>query len=61
MDTPITYSSPDAKLDLLHVAFDKEIRQETGLAFGQSVQQFTLGPHQSANVGSGAVTINLLK
>ena len=59
LDTPIRYTSPDARLELLHVTFDKEIKQETGLVFGQSLQQFTLSPHQSANVGSGAVRFYL--
>lgn len=55
LDTSIIYASPDFRLDLLHVTFDKEIKQETGLMFGQSIEQFTLGPHQSANVGSGRI------
>ena len=61
LDTPIRYSSPDARLDLLHVAFDKEIKQATDLSVWSSVEQFTLGPHQSANVGSGAGTDSSLK
>lgn len=55
MNKTINYRSADCARELLYVQFNKDIKHETGLTFCQAIQEFALGPNQSANVDSGAI------
>jgi hypothetical protein len=52
LDKSIHYISPDCGGRTLDVELDKKVDYEE-VAVCQSVQEYTLGPHESQNVGSG--------
>ncbi|MGN6629996.1 MAG: PKD domain-containing protein, partial [Candidatus Nitrosocosmicus sp.] len=55
LDIPISYGSADCRRNLLHFTFDKGIEYDSTVGYCSAVQQFTLGPNQSDNIGSGLV------
>ncbi|HET6588561.1 MAG TPA: hypothetical protein VFG45_00185 [Candidatus Nitrosocosmicus sp.] len=52
LDKSIHYISPDCGGKTLEVELDKSVNHE-GIVVCQSVQDYTLGPHESTDVGSG--------